>query len=134
MHLRLDRDWPDSERTIGRLYNDDAFLCYTLEDRVRPAGEAKVYGETAIPAGTYAVVLDYSPKFKRILPHVLNVPGFEGIRFHGGNTEADTLGCILVGMERDAARIHNCAPALATVIALLSLAQARHEGVSLTIA
>ena len=67
---------------------------------MRPAGAAKVYGETAIPAGEYEVHLAESPHFKRVLPHIYGVPGFEGVLMHGGNRPKDTLGCILVGYNR----------------------------------
>jgi hypothetical protein len=59
----------------------------------------KIYAETCIPSGEYIVILSHSPKFKRILPEVLNVKGFEGIRFHSGNTTKDTEGCVLVGTK-----------------------------------
>ncbi|MFR7490184.1 MAG: DUF5675 family protein, partial [Romboutsia timonensis] len=65
-------------------------------DRVRPEGE-KIYGKTAIPEGIYEMVLSYSPRFKKILPEILNVPNFTGIRIHCGNSSADSSGCILVG-------------------------------------
>lgn len=80
--------------TYGRLYVDGTYLCDTLEDMERME---KVYGETAIPQGQYKMSLTYSPKFKRILPLIENVPGFTGIRIHSGNTTDDTSGCILVG-------------------------------------
>ena len=82
--------------TVGKLYINGTFYCYTLEDTVRPKGE-KIDGQTAIPTGTYPVIIDVSNRFKRRLPHVLNVPGFEGIRIHTGNSSADTQGCILLG-------------------------------------
>ncbi len=75
---------------------DGVWECFTLEDRVRPAG-VKVYGATAIPEGTYRVLVTPSPKFKRPLPLIVNVPGFDGIRIHPGNTHLDTDGCLLVG-------------------------------------
>lgn len=96
MELKLNRIFPGSSATIGELLVNDKYLCDTLEDRVRPEGE-KVYGKTAIPEGTYEVKLTYSPRFKKILPEILNVPNFSGIRIHTGNSSKDTEGCILVG-------------------------------------
>lgn len=96
MKLVLNRIFLNDKATIGELYVDDAYLCDTLEDKVRPAG-TKVYSETAIPDGTYEVILSYSPRFKQILPEILNVPNFTGIRIHKGNSSIDSSGCILVG-------------------------------------
>ena len=96
MELTLKRIFLGSSATIGELLINDKHLCDTLEDRVRPEGE-KVYGKTAIPEGTYEVKLTHSPRFKKILPEILNVPNFSGIRIHTGNSSKDTEGCILVG-------------------------------------
>jgi hypothetical protein len=81
--------------TIGKLYIDGVMFGYTLEDAVRPEG-VKIYGKTAIPEGTYPVTLSYSPRFKRMLPMINQVPDFQGVRFHGGNDHEDTEGCPLV--------------------------------------
>lgn len=96
MRLDVKRYIKTDKSTIGHFYIDGSLFCYSLEDVVRPAGE-KVYGQTAIPTGTYVVVVDYSPHFSRDMPHILNVPGFEGVRIHSGNTDANTGGCILLG-------------------------------------
>lgn len=93
------------EFTMGELFINGKKFCNTLEDQVRDAnndgdlndpGEEKVYGKTAIPRGTYKVIVNLSNRFKKELPLLLNVPGFEGIRIHGGNKAEDSLGCILV--------------------------------------
>ena len=94
MKIRVVREQYRPGSTIGRMFVDGVFECFTLEDGIRTN---KVYGETAIPAGSYSVVVNYSPRFKTSLPLVQNVPNFEGIRIHPGNTAANTLGCILVG-------------------------------------
>lgn len=94
MQLQLRRDSSSEKATLGRLFVDGEFLCYTLEDVVRAE---KVAGETAIPAGTYRVIVTHSPHFGRDLPLLVDVPGYEGVRIHPGNTDADTEGCILVG-------------------------------------
>lgn len=102
MNLTLMR-WKSSEHaTIGTLLNDGASMCYTLEDVVReipgqPVDAWKVKGETAIPAGRYRVTITPSQRFGRDLPLLHDVPGFDGVRIHTGNTDKDTEGCILVG-------------------------------------
>ena len=99
MELRVERTDFSETSTIGTLYVDDQFECYTLEDKVRPV---KIKGKTAIPAGRYEVIINFSQRFGRMLPLFLNVPHFEGVRIHPGNTAADTEGCILVGETKDA--------------------------------
>jgi len=79
---------------------EDGFVCQTLEDPVREDG--KVYGDTAIPLGTYRVTITRSKRFNKLMPLLHNVPDFGGIRVHCGNNTDDTSGCILVGMGRNA--------------------------------
>ena len=81
--------------TVGKMYIDNIYECYTLEDVVRKG--AKVNGQTAIPTGTYNVIINHSNRFNRDLPLLENVPNFTGVRIHSGNTSADTDGCILLG-------------------------------------
>lgn len=106
MELKVIREYKDNLRTIGSLYIDGVKFCDTLEDVDRKLKQqdtvasiqaTKVYGKTAIPTGIYDVIIDYSNRFKKNMPHIVNVPGFEGIRIHSGNTEEDTDGCILLG-------------------------------------
>lgn len=101
MKLQLKRIFAGKDYTIGRLSVDGMWFCDTLEDPVRDlTSERKVPGNTAIPAGVYDVVVNVSPKFRRLLPRLLNVPHFEGILIHRGNTAKDTAGCILVGQNK----------------------------------
>ena len=81
--------------TVGKMYVDGIYECYTLEDAVRNG--TKVLGKTAIPIGTYKLIIDASVRFKQDMPHILDVPDFTGVRIHAGNTSADTDGCILLG-------------------------------------
>lgn len=99
----------DAPYTVGDLYINDVFFCNVLEDRDRGIfqndslnyiASIKVMHETAIPYGTYQVVMSYSNRFKKYLPELLDVPGFAGIRIHTGNTEADSSGCLLVGAKQ----------------------------------
>lgn len=117
MKLLVDRKWKKDTYTIGRLFVNGVLFCNSLEDRDRGLKQTdslssikskKVYGETAIPTGTYKVDMKtISPKYSAVkwyydlckgkMPRLKNVPGFEGILLHTGNTALDTLGCILVG-------------------------------------
>ncbi|MFV0587079.1 DUF5675 family protein [Bacteroides reticulotermitis] len=106
MELRVERLWLKANYTIGRLYIDNEIFCNTLEDKVRDlTKEKKVYAETAIPAGTYKVIYNWSPKFGRNLPRLLNVPHFDGILIHPGSTAKDSAGCILVGKNTQVGRL-----------------------------
>lgn len=100
LHLELIRKEFTEEATLGELYVDGEFFCFCLEDQVRPEGE-KAPGETAIPGGEYQILITQSPRFKRKLPLLVDVPGFDGIRIHPGNTADDSSGCLLVGDEID---------------------------------
>ena len=97
MKLLLKRLHRTESSTIGELYVDGVFECYTLEDIER---DVKIKSETAISKGTYKVIVTMSNRFKRLLPLLINVPDFQGVRIHSGNTNHDTEGCILVGQTR----------------------------------
>lgn len=96
--LDLNRQVFSNTETLGSLIVKGKHFCYTLEDTVR-AG-AKIHGQTAIPAGRYEVKLTMSNRFKRIMPELIDVPGFKGVRLHGGNTNLDTEGCPLVAFKQ----------------------------------
>ncbi len=98
MEIKLVRTEYTEESTIGHLSIDNQYFCYTLEDKVRE-GE-KIPGATAIPAGRYEITIDLSARFKRLMPHILEVPNFSGIRVHAGNDSGDTEGCILLGTSK----------------------------------
>ena len=109
MEVLIDRAWKKDGYTISRLYvNGKLFGCNTLEDTDRGLNQnmelneikkKKVYGQTAIPSGSYECVYTYSNRFKKMLPLLKYVPGFDGIRIHSGNSAKDTEGCILAGLN-----------------------------------
>lgn len=118
MKLLLERIYKDPTYTIGKLSIDGVHFCDVLEDVVRPDG-VKVYGQTAIPKGTYEVLLTYSVRFKKVLPQLLNVPMFEGIRIHAGNTAIDTHGCLLVGINDAKGRVSQSQATMARLMPIL---------------
>lgn len=119
--------------TLGELEVNNKYLCDTLEDRMRPDNQ-KVMHETAIPRGTYNVVLSYSPRFKQILPEIQNVPNFTGIRIHKGNNTKDTSGCLLVGYwdGEKADWIANSTKAFNDLFAMMKEASDKKEKITIT--
>lgn len=115
MKLTLKRIALRPTYTIGKLYIDDVYFCDTIEDTVRDTnksgkfdnGEQKIKGKTAIPYGTYEIKWTYSPRFKKYTPQLMNVPSFEGIRVHAGNTSADTEGCLILGENKQVGKVLN---------------------------
>jgi hypothetical protein len=104
MQMLVTRQVFTDESTIGELTIDGVHQCFTLEDKVR---QEKIFGQTAIPAGTYEVVVNESAHFHKLLPELVDVPNFEGVRIHSGNKAADTEGCILVGTTKGTNVINN---------------------------
>lgn len=142
MKLSLVRRWRELDATIGTLDVDGVRECFTLEDVVRTIDpdiadaeeilRAKIPGATAIPAGLYRIEMYASSKFG-LVPHLLDVPGFDGILIHAGNTAADTHGCILVGRTRHIAAIGESRLALAALIPKIKAAVGRGEEVTIEV-
>lgn len=128
MELLVQRIAKKSDYTIGRLFVDGRYVCDVLEDRVREPG-VKVPGETAIPAGRYRVIVNVSPKFKRELPRLLDVPGFEGILIHAGNSARDSSGCLLPGENTQKGRVLNSRKHEARLTGMIKEAIGRGEEV-----
>ena len=99
MNIIIKRIFKGVDYTIGKLYIDGKYFCDTLEDTVRAPG-VKIPGKTAIPAGKYKIKLTESLRFGRLMPRLMDVPGFTGVLIHSGSTAEDTRGCILVGKNR----------------------------------
>lgn len=142
MEIKVKRITPiDCPYTIGKMYIDGDYFCDTLEDRVRDInkngkfdnGEVKVAGETAIPYGRYQVVVTMSPRFKRELPRLLNVPNFEGILIHRGNTDKDSAGCLLLGENKVKGKVINSTPYEQKLVSILKGVQNKGEEIWITI-
>jgi hypothetical protein len=126
MKIRVNRRPSGATCTIGEVLVNDEPFCQSLEDVIRerpgvPVSEWKVPGTTAVPAGLYLVEITWSPRFKRDLPLLQNVPGFEGVRIHPGNTDRDTEGCILVGKWTDGESIHESRDTLQQLLEVMEM-------------
>lgn len=137
MEIDLERIYKGIDYTIGKLYINGSYMCDTLEDKVRILNsyEDKVYGETAIPIGRYKVILSYSNHFKRILPEILNVEFFKGVRIHEGNDKDNTEGCVLVGECRNVEEgyIYNSKKAMKKLMGILQTATDDNEEIYINI-
>ena len=151
MKLTLKRIALRGTYTIGRLYINGERFCDTLEDPVRDLnkngkfdnGEKKIYGQTAIPYGTYGVTMKVkSPKFSQkaayafcggYLPRLLNVPEFEGILIHIGNYPKDTEGCILVGRNTVVGAVMDSTATFKELYPILKSASDRGEEITIEI-
>ena len=139
MDLTVKRFEFGTNYTIGKLLINGVEECFTLEDKVQevqgqPVSTWKIAGETAIPVGKYKVIVDFSNRFQALRPHILDVPGFDGIRIHSGNTDKDTEGCILLGeFWPGGDKIINSMRAYTKFIAKLNEAIANKEDVWITV-
>jgi hypothetical protein len=138
LELLLQREPSYRGATIGKLYINGLFECYTLEDVVRevkgkPVKDWKIYGSTAIPSGIYDVEVNMSPRFKRRMPLLLNVEGFSGVRIHAGNDIDDTEGCILVGGAVNKTTIVGGTSRASYTSLLTKLEEAQAKGIDITI-
>lgn len=135
MKIEIIRDEFSPDWTIGTLSIDGKFFCYTLEDADRhlESGGEKDYGNTCIPRGSYKCVIDFSNRFKKELPRLLDVPQFSGVRIHQGNTAEDTEGCILVGTSRKVGFIGNSRAAFDKLFSVMEEAYQRGEEITVEV-
>jgi hypothetical protein len=142
MELELTRIAYRPTYTIGRLYINGKYFCDTIEDVVRDKnrdgdlddeGEGKVMHQTAIPQGRYVVVVNQSARFKRLLPLLLGVKGFEGIRIHNGVDETSSSGCIIVGENKQVGKVANGRPYMNKLTELINEIQHKGEKTVITI-
>ena len=132
MDIRLRRMWYTEKSTSGMLIIDGVTECFTLEDVARPDG-VKLDGITCIQPGEYIVTIDFSDRFQKDMPRLINVPFFSGIRIHAGNVAADTHGCILVGTDRGHDAVWSSRIAFEKVFAKIKAAFDRQEPICLTV-
>ena len=137
MEMLLKRTAKRPGYTIGWLYlnKKGKQFCNTLEPQWRDYahGAKKVKGRSAIPEGRYLIEVNYSPKMKKWLPILINVPMFEGVRIHSGNTARDTEGCILVGENIEVGKVLNSRYWLKRLMKVIEEAKARGETIWITI-
>jgi hypothetical protein len=142
MELQLKREIFTDISTIGTLTIDGKFECYILEDKDRGINNTltleqilrvKVYGKTAIPYGRYEVDWTMSARFKKMMPILLNVIGWSGIRIHSGNSELDSLGCLLCGTRKITNRITESTIATNKLYAKIEAAKKQGQRIYITI-
>lgn len=142
MEIKVNRIARKGGYTIGRLFINNEYFCDTLEDTDRGLKDTmqvneilakKVKGQTAIPTGKYDVILTFSPKFKRVLPLLLNVPGYQYIRVHHGNLPSSTDGCLLVGENKVKGQIINSRATLEKLMSVLLECEKKKEKVTILI-
>lgn len=142
MEIQVNRIARKDGYTIGRMSLNGVYFCDTLEDTDKglnstmPLDEIlakKVKAQTAIPTGKYDVILTFSPRFKRVLPLLLNVPGYQYIRVHNGNRPDSTEGCLLVGENKAKGQVLNSRATLEKLMSVLLECEKRKEKISITI-
>lgn len=152
MKLKVKRIYKGEYYTIGKLYINERYFCDTIEDKDRqldnnmpePLIESmKVYGQTAIPTGTYLIDMNtISPKFKNRswakpyggkLPRLIEVKGFEGILIHVGNTQHDSLGCIIIGQNKIKGKVINSTACFQKLMPILLKAHLTGEVITITV-
>ena len=132
MDIHIKRHWYTETSSSGMIVIDGMTEGFTLEDCARPDG-VKIAGKTCIQPGEYPLVVDMSNRFQRLMPHVLNVPFFTGIRIHMGNDALDTEGCILVGAERGYNAIWGSKVAFDRIFDKIKTAFDKGETITLTV-
>lgn len=142
MEIQVNRIARKDGYTIGRMSLNGVYFCDTLEDTDRGLNSTmsldeilakKIKGQTAIPTGRYDVILTFSPRFKRVLPLLLNVPGYQYIRVHNGNRPDSTEGCLLVGENKAKGQVLNSRATLEKLMSVLLECEKRKEKISITI-
>ena len=152
MKILLKRIYKKEKYTIGNLYINNVFFCNTLEDTDRgltsqmsleEIKSKKIYGETAIPTGTYSINMNtVSPKFKDrawakpykgMLPRLENVKGYDGVLIHTGNDQNSTSGCLLVGENKIKGKVINSTATFYELMTVLLKAKSTGESIELTI-
>lgn len=138
MQITLPRVQQDSDVTIGEMRVNGVHECWVCEDPVRevegqPVATWKIKGKTAIPRGNYKIIITFSQRFQRDLPLLVDVPGFEGIRIHPGNTPANTEGCLLPGVVRLSKSVGQSKDAFNALFAKIRVAKIKGEPVTIEI-
>lgn len=142
MKLKVNRIYRGLDYTIGRLYINDEYYSDVLEDADRGLSDdmdletiqaLKKPNITAIPTGTYKVLITYSPRFKQRMPILMNVKGFDGIRIHSGNTHKDTSGCLLVGENKEKGKVLNSKITYTKLFNIINDALENNDEVTITI-